>query len=169
MRTFDRHVFSVDEMEALGADLARNLQSVRLIHTHGPLGAGKTTLVRGMLRALGFDAAVKSPTFTLVESYELSKLTLFHFDLYRLQDPEELEFLGIRDYLSPRAMPSVCVVEWAEKAADLLPPPDIDVMIQPVNMGRSLRLVAHTEHGEALLSGLIGTASHAERSHPEGA
>jgi len=159
MHALELHASSEADMETLGARLAVNLGSVRLIYTHGPLGAGKTTLVRGLLRELGFGGAVKSPTFALVESYEFPELMLYHFDLYRLKDPEELEFIGIRDYLSARAGPSVCIVEWAEKAEGLLPPPDIDVMIQPVNTGRSVRLVAHSEHGAALLGGLSGMVS----------
>ena len=148
------HVSSATDMEALGARLARGIRAVRLIYVNGPLGAGKTTLVRGVLRALGHRMAVKSPTFTLVEPYQLEGLTLYHVDLYRLKDSEELEFLGIRDYFQGT---NVCVIEWAERAERLLPPPDIDVIIQPCNTGRSVQLTAQSERGETLLGGLTKT------------
>ncbi len=139
------------DMEALGASMAERLGKIRLIYVHGPLGAGKTTLVRGMLRALGHVGAVKSPTFTLVEPYDLRGLSIYHFDLYRLNDPEELEFLGMRDYLHGEG---VCVVEWAERAHGVLPPPDIDVMIQATEKGRMVRITAQTDSGKALLNAL---------------
>lgn len=138
--------------ERLGARLAQALPRLRLLYVRGPLGAGKTTLVRGLLRALGHAGAVKSPTFTLVEPYALEGFTLYHFDLYRLEDPEELEFLGMRDYLQGN---DVCVVEWPERAGAVLPLPDLDVMIRlNNNRGRSVQLEAHTEAGEALLGTL---------------
>lgn len=138
--------------EQLGARIATALPRLRLLYVRGPLGAGKTTLVRGLLRALGHAGAVKSPTFTLVEPYALGAFALYHFDLYRLEDPEELEFLGMRDYLQGN---DVCVVEWPERAGGVLPPPDLDVMIQlNNNRGRSVQLVAHTQAGEALLGAL---------------
>jgi tRNA threonylcarbamoyladenosine biosynthesis protein TsaE len=151
MKRLEQHSTSAADMEALGAQLAVRLGPVRRIYLHGPLGAGKTTWVRGLLHGLGHRGAVKSPTFTLVEPYPLTAHTVYHFDLYRLQQPEELEFLGIRDYLADRA---VCVVEWAEKAAGVLPEPDIDVKIEPVNKERRVELTAHTHDGVALLSRL---------------
>lgn len=138
--------------ERLGARLAAALPRLRLLYVRGPLGAGKTTLVRGLLRALGHADAVKSPTFTLVEPYAFGSYTVYHFDLYRLEDPEELEFLGMRDYLQGN---DVCVVEWPERAGGVLPLPDLDVMIRPNNKrGRSVQLEAHTQAGEALLGTL---------------
>ena len=110
----ERHVATAADMEALGAALAARLHEVRLIGLRGELGAGKTTLVRGLLRALGHAGPVKSPTFTLVEPYALAEAVLYHLDLYRLNDPEELEFLGLRDYLQGR---NVCIVEWPERGA----------------------------------------------------
>jgi len=151
MPDIELEVPEVGDREALGARMAARLGKVRLIYVHGPLGAGKTTLVRGMLRALGHAAAVKSPTFTLVEPYELRGHRIYHFDLYRLDDPEELEFLGMRDYLHGDG---VCVVEWAERAQGVLPPPDIDVMIQATEKGRMVRIAAHTDSGNALLNAL---------------
>ncbi|MEK7262693.1 MAG: tRNA (adenosine(37)-N6)-threonylcarbamoyltransferase complex ATPase subunit type 1 TsaE, partial [Pseudomonadota bacterium] len=113
-------------MEALGGRFASALGNLKLVTLDGPLGAGKTTLVRGLLHALGHRGTVKSPTFTLVEPYEIGSRRFYHFDLYRLNDPRELEFLGIRDYL---AGSDLCVVEWAERAGRLLPAPDVAVMI----------------------------------------
>jgi tRNA threonylcarbamoyladenosine biosynthesis protein TsaE len=135
------------QMEALGSKLAITLPSWRTIHLRGPLGAGKTTLVRGILRGLGHLGAVKSPTFTLVEPYSLNGLTLYHFDLYRLKDPEELEFLGIRDYLKGKG---VCIIEWPEHGGNVLPDPDLDVMIEPIHDGRSVILTAPQHKGPAL-------------------
>lgn len=138
-------------MEELGTQLAAHLGHCRLIYVHGALGAGKTTLVRGILRALGYAGAVKSPTFTLVEPYAFADFSLYHFDLYRLNDPEELEFLGVRDYLHGKG---VCVVEWAERAQSVLPTPDLDITISPTGTGRLVQITTHTEHGTASLEAL---------------
>ena len=151
MPTVERAVAGVDDMERLGKELIGRLGGNRLIYVNGPLGAGKTTLVRGMLRALGHAGAVKSPTFTLVEPYAFGELAFYHFDLYRLKDPEELEFLGVRDYLHGKG---VCVVEWAERAQNVLPTPDLDIMISPTGTGRMVRITAHTESGRTLLDAL---------------
>lgn len=142
---------SVREMEDLGRQIARRLDAISCIYLSGPLGAGKTTLMRGILRGLGHEGAVKSPTFTLVEPYTFPGRNLFHFDLYRLQDAEELEFLGVRDYFSGA---SVCIIEWPERAGGLLPPPDVEVKITPVDSERQVQLISHTEAGTALVDGL---------------
>ncbi len=139
------------EMEALGAKLAARVGNARLINLHGPLGAGKTTLVRGMLHGLGHAGAVKSPTFTLVEPYVFGDRRFYHFDLYRLNDPGELEFLGLRDYLDGKG---VCVVEWAERAQGVLPSPDADIMIEPTETGRMVRITTFTPRGDVLLEAL---------------
>lgn len=137
------------QTEALGRRVAALLPRVRLIYVRGPLGAGKTTFIRGLLRGLGHEGPVKSPTFTLVEPYRVGGVSLYHFDLYRVEDPAELEFLGLRDYLG---RDDVCVVEWPERAGAVLPPPDIDVMIRSTNnRGRDVRLQAHSHAGEAAL------------------
>lgn len=142
---------NADATERCGARLAPGLTAPGLLSIRGALGAGKTTLVRGLLRGLGYDGPVKSPTFTLVEPYEFSAFALYHFDLYRLKHPQELEFMGWRDYLEGN---SVCVVEWPERGGALLPVPDLDVMIQTNNGERSVRLSTHTPVGEAWLRGL---------------
>lgn len=141
----------VADMEALGGRLAPGIAKVRLIYLHGELGTGKTTLVRGLLRALGHGGVVKSPTFTLVEPYSIDGQNTYHFDLYRLKDPNELEFVGFRDYLKDR---SVCLVEWAERAAEVLPMPDIDVVIHKADHKRIVHMTSHTDRGAELLADL---------------
>lgn len=124
-----------------------------LVFLHGHLGAGKTTFVRGFLRAAGFSGAVKSPTFTLVEEYAPGGRSLFHFDLYRLNDPEELEWMGMRDYLNGEAM---CFIEWPERGAGLLPEPDLEIHLRIEGTGRVATLSAATERGRHLIAGHAG-------------
>ena len=129
---------------ALGARLSKVVGAGMAIYLHGNLGAGKTTLVRGLLHAMGHVGKVKSPTYTLVEPYTLGQLTVYHFDLYRFADPEEWDEAGFRDYFNPL---SLCLVEWPEQAGDLLPPPDIDIRISPQADGRKASLIANTTAG----------------------
>lgn len=129
---------------ALGASLAAALTPGLTIWLQGNLGAGKTTLSRGLLRGLGFEGKVKSPTYTLVESYVVSGLNLYHFDLYRFIDPEEWDAAGFREYFNQQ---TVCLVEWPEKAAELLPAPDIEIRLAIDRAGRSASLSAHSEQG----------------------
>lgn len=136
---------------ALGARLAGALQGGLAIWLQGDLGAGKTTLVRGLLRGLGYEGKVKSPTYTLVEPYVISGLYLYHFDLYRFVDPEEWEAAGFRDYFNEQ---SVCLVEWPDKAGDLLPPADIEIALAPSGSGRSAVLSAGTELGKRCIEAL---------------
>lgn len=140
---------AVDEaaLERLGADLGEVLSS-GLVTLHGPLGAGKTTLCRGLLNGRGHTGAVKSPTYTLVESYDLPAGIVHHFDLYRLTDPEELEFIGLRDYLQTDAL---CLIEWPERAGGLLPPADIVIEIQYLAVGRKVGMRAQSALGETAL------------------
>ena len=149
---FERKVATEADTERLGAALATRLHAGLMLFLHGELGAGKTTFVRGVLRGLGYVGAVKSPTYTLVEPYQMGGLTIYHFDLYRLNDPEELEFLGVRDYL---AGSGVCLVEWAERGAGVLPVPDVDIAIDRQEEGRVVRFTSRTEKGAALLHGFI--------------
>lgn len=106
-----------------------------VIHLHGELGAGKTTLTRGIMRGYGFTGAVKSPTYTLVEPYEFERCHIYHFDLYRLADPREVEYLGIEDYFSES---NLCIIEWAEKGFALIPPADLKITIEMDGTGRLL-------------------------------
>lgn len=136
------------EMEAFGRRLAAAVGPGAVIHLCGPLGAGKTTLVRGMLRALGHRGPVKSPTYTLVESYSTDRLTLHHFDLYRVADPEELELIGMRDYLENDA---ACLVEWPERGPGVAPPADLCIEIAYAGSARDVRCTARSEAGRAML------------------
>lgn len=120
---------------AYGAALARQYPAAGLVTLHGDLGAGKTTLVRGWLQALGHGGNVKSPTYTLVEPYHLQGRDIYHFDLYRLADPAELDYLGFRDYLHPG---NLCLVEWPEKAGSLLPPADLSIHLRHAGAGREI-------------------------------
>jgi len=140
-----------EAMEALGARLATHMRAGLIIFLRGELGAGKTTLIRGILHGCGHVGAVKSPTYTLVELYQLAGMAIYHFDLYRLQDPEELEFLGVRDYLEGNG---ICLVEWAERGAGVLPAPDLDVAIDRTEDGRVVRFSARTDKGAELLHDL---------------
>jgi len=146
-------LFAADEeaMLVLGARIAEVTGGKGVIYLHGDLGAGKTTLSRGIIRGLGHVGAVKSPTFTLVEPYEIGAVRAFHFDLYRLVDAEELEYLGIRDYFEGDAL---CLVEWPQRGAGVLPKADLDITISPHGAGRALRLQAQGERGSTWCAAL---------------
>ncbi len=128
---------NTEATEQWGAELWRLLPSKCLVFLHGDLGAGKTTLVRGFLRAAGFSGAVKSPTYTLVEEYTLGDRKIVHFDLYRLADPEELEWIGINDYFDQDC---VCFIEWPDKGKGFLPEADAIITLKPEADGRLLEL-----------------------------
>ncbi len=142
-------------MVALGGELARALEPGTVVHLEGELGMGKTTLSRGIIQGLGHSGAVKSPTYTLVEPYDHTSIPVYHFDLYRLGDPEELELMGIRDYLDGR---SLCLVEWPQRGEGVLPPADLVITISKEGTGRSVELRARTARGEAVLDRLQGKA-----------
>jgi tRNA threonylcarbamoyladenosine biosynthesis protein TsaE len=133
-------VFLADEAETLafaGRFFTERMRPGWVVYLHGQLGAGKTTFVRGCLRATGYQGIVKSPTYTLVEEYRIGEeLTLYHFDLYRLSDAQELEWMGIRDYFRPD---SISFIEWPERGAGLLPAPDIEISLAPQGQGRVIR------------------------------
>jgi tRNA threonylcarbamoyladenosine biosynthesis protein TsaE len=128
---------------ALGKALAQGLAAGMVVYLTGDLGAGKTTLARGVLRGLGYAGKVKSPTFALVEVYEFSRLYLYHFDFYRFDRPQELADAGFREHFHPA---SLCLVEWPEKAAGL-PPADITIAMQIAGEGRRVTIRADTEAG----------------------
>ena len=124
-----------EETEAFGAQLFQVLPEKCVIFLLGNLGAGKTTLVRGFMRAAGHKGTVKSPTYNIVEEYQINKRLFFHFDLYRLVDPEELEWIGIADYLNEQ---SICFVEWPEKGAGYLGTPDVIISMTTEQEGRKV-------------------------------
>lgn len=130
-----KYLATEQDTEQFGAELWRLLPSKALVFLHGDLGAGKTTLVRGFLRAGGFSGAIKSPTYTLVEEYRIGDQKVFHFDLYRLADPEELEWIGINDYFDQN---SLCFIEWPAKGAGFLPVPDYEISLVTQGSGRQI-------------------------------
>jgi len=132
-----KYLNNTEDTEQFGAELWEVVPSKCLIFLNGDLGAGKTTLVRGFLRAAGFTGAVKSPTYTLVEEYTIGTRKVFHFDLYRVVDPEELEWIGIRDYF---AQDCVCFIEWPDKGKGFLPEPDSIITLKTENSGRLLTM-----------------------------
>ena len=144
-------------MRDIGGRLANACQSLAnipplIIHLQGELGAGKTTLVRGFLNALGHTGIVKSPTYTLVEPYTLNQRPVLHLDLYRLADPEELLYLGLADYL---ASPVIMLIEWPQQGIGFLPTPDLQLELNyspTLSASRTVELNAATETGKTLLN-----------------
>lgn len=120
------------------AEIANSLSAGDTVFLIGDLGVGKTTLVRGILQHYGHQGAVKSPTYTLVEPYQLGEQTIYHFDLYRLGEPEELEYMGGRDYFGSDA---ICLVEWPEKADGYLPQADVTLLISYHQNGREINVL----------------------------
>ena len=141
---------------ALGGTLAAGVLPGRVLHLRGELGAGKTTLARGLLRALGYSGRVRSPSYTLVEPYTLSSLNFYHFDFYRFEDRSEWLSSGFREYFNAQ---SFCVVEWPEKAGSLLARPDLELHLNIAGEGRKAKLEACTASGAAWLSSLPSSCS----------
>lgn len=154
-------VFLVDEKAtiAFGQALAKYCPPGLNIYLYGDLGAGKTTLVRGLIQSFLSKTKVKSPTYTLVEDYDVAQSEnnpnglkhIYHFDLYRLGDPEELEYIGGRDYFSDNA---VCLVEWPQRGQGWLAEPDLEITLNYQEDGRSVELVSHSEEGQSLIQNL---------------
>lgn len=142
----------LNDTEALAVDLAsalkQSLPTGLVVYLNGELGAGKTTFSRYLIQSLGHSGSVKSPTYTLVEPYELAGVNIYHFDLYRLADPEELEFMGVRDYFADNC---VCLVEWAEKGAECLAAADLVITINAVSGGRQFTIDATSHQGAQVL------------------
>jgi len=122
------------------------------IYLSGDLGAGKTTLTRGLMRGYGYQGAVKSPTYTLVEPYEFSRYNIYHFDLYRLSDPDEVEFLGVSDYFESQ---NLCLVEWPENGGTQLPPADLKITLAIEGRGRRVTWHANTPRGQEIAARLL--------------
>jgi len=135
----------------LGQALAAGVAPGRVLHLGGELGTGKTTVVRGLLRALGYPGKVKSPTYTLVEPYGTSRLHLYHFDFYRFKDRTDWVSSGFREYFNGE---SFCAVEWPERAGGLLPAPDLELRLEMAGEERRATLAAHTPAGESWASSL---------------
>ena len=148
---FKEKLVDAEQTVAFGGRLSHACHEPVCIYLHGDLGAGKTTLTRGFIQGLGHKGNVKSPTYTLVEPYDLDDWQVYHFDLYRLGDPEELEFMGIRDYFTDT---SHCLVEWPERGEGILPQPDIDLTLSYVEQQRIVELRANTQVGLRVLNRL---------------
>ncbi len=148
MHDISLHLKDEKETLSLGKKIARILHPGLVIYLQGDLGAGKTALVRSMLKAMGHKDKVKSPTYTLVELYTISRLNLYHFDLYRFDSPEEWNDSGFREYFNPE---SICFVEWPEKGGRLLPEPDIRISLGIEGEGRHVDIDAISEAGRQCL------------------
>lgn len=146
-----RYLADEEQMIAFGQALGRVARPEATIFLQGNLGMGKTTLCRGVMRSFGHVGVVKSPTYTLVEPYDFGDLRVYHFDLYRLADPEELEYLGIRDYFSSA---SLRLIEWPDKGEGVLPAPDLELTIGIDGTGRQIKVKAYNQRGGAIVDAL---------------
>jgi len=146
------HLPNEEEQLAFASRLALVAVKGMVVFLNGELGTGKTTFVRGFLRALHYEGVVKSPTYTLVEPYELADFSVYHFDLYRLADPEEIEYAGGRDYFDGE---TISLIEWPEKARGFLPDPDLIMNLEYANVGRNIQVSAGTERGKKVMLALF--------------
>jgi tRNA threonylcarbamoyladenosine biosynthesis protein TsaE len=139
-----------DSLVAIAEQLSRTVDGGGVIYLIGPLGAGKTTFARALLTSLGVGSRVKSPTYSLIESYIVGTLGIQHIDLYRIADPEEIEWLGLRDF----AEPQLWLIEWPERAAGEIPAPDLIVNLAHAGPGRDLQLIAKTPKADKWVESL---------------
>lgn len=144
---------SEKQTEQLACQLSKVLYSPLVLTFRGEIGAGKTTLIRSMLQSLGVQSAIKSPTFSLIESYFINGLHIHHFDLYRIHEAEALEYLGFRDYFTNDA---VCLIEWPQRASGYLEQADLEFNLLVKGDGRMLHAVAHSKAGSELLASMTG-------------
>lgn len=144
---------TIQTTERFAMDLAVRLTAPLIMTFSGEIGAGKTTLIRAMLRALGIQSAIKSPTFSLVESYLIDPLHIHHFDLYRIHDETELEYIGFRDYFTTNA---ICFIEWPEHAMSYINQVDVKITLEMKGLGRQMEIHAYSPKGVAMLSCITG-------------
>ena len=135
-------------MLELGSRIANVTGDTSVFFLYGELGAGKTTFVRGFLRGLGYEGYVKSPTYTLVESYNTEKHVVYHFDFYRVCDSRELEYIGIQDYFAPN---TICLIEWPDYGSGMLPESDVSCYIESAGSGRKMKVTANSPRGHNIL------------------
>lgn len=153
MTIFHKILKTEEETMQVAKELAAAIDEGVIIFLEGQLGAGKTTFTRGFLRGLGFQDKVKSPTYTIVEPYDVSGKKIFHFDFYRVKDSQELDEIGIQDYFSPTF---ICLVEWPEKGVSRLPTPDLICHIEFKQDGRDLKIEARSERGKKVVEKMVG-------------
>nr|BET44386.1 MAG: tRNA (adenosine(37)-N6)-threonylcarbamoyltransferase complex ATPase subunit type 1 TsaE [Candidatus Aschnera chinzeii] len=132
----------------LGYQLAKNMKNNFILFLYGNIGVGKTTLVRGFLQGLGYENNIKSPSYSIIESYLVSDYSVYHIDLYRLNNAREFEILGMRDFLS---FNSICLFEWPQNGGHYLPTPDLVIKLSYHLYGRKAKLISHTMYGNIVL------------------
>ncbi len=151
MTMFEKTLVDESATVAFGKSLISAISGACIIWLHGDLGAGKTTLSRGIIQGAGHQGNVKSPTYTLIEPYELETRNIWHFDLYRLADPEELEFMGVRDYFAGN---NIAIIEWPERGQGVIPQPDLDITMLYKEEQRVIRINPLTDIGRRITTSL---------------